>query len=338
MGHFMAVILAAGEGKRMKSKKAKVLHEICGVPLVDWVYRCVKSSGVADTVLVVGHKADDVKEYMKDKVFYALQKEQLGTGHAVMQAEEFLKNKDGNVLVLCGDTPLITSETIQNTIKHHNENGNSATVITADLDNPSGYGRIVRDGSGNVQKIVEHKDASLEERNIREINSGMYCFNIPSLVEALKELDNNNSQGEYYLTDTLEILIKKGMRVGAVKVGDENEILGINDRVQLSQATRIIRERILDRLMRSGVTLIDPATTYIDQDVQIGMDTIIYPSTIIEGITTIGEDCVIGPGSRITDSRLADMVEVENSVVTGSSISKGSKVGPFACLGPGSNV
>lgn len=338
MEHLMAIILAAGEGKRMKSKKAKVLHEICGLPLVDWVYRSVKDSGVLETVLVVGHKAEDVKEYMKDKAFYAFQKEQLGTGHAVMQAEEFLKNKEGNVLILCGDTPLITSETIQNTIRYHKENGNSATVITADLDNPSGYGRIIRDKSGNVQKIVEHKDASLDERNIKEVNSGMYCFNISSLVGALKELDNNNSQGEYYLTDTLEILIKKGMKVGAVKVGDENEILGINDRVQLSQAAGIIRGRIIKRLMSEGVTIIDPAATYIDQDVQIGKDTVIYPSTVIEGATVIGDDCVIGPGCRIKDSKLADRVEVENSIVVDASIAEGTMVGPFTFLSPGSGT
>jgi bifunctional UDP-N-acetylglucosamine pyrophosphorylase/glucosamine-1-phosphate N-acetyltransferase len=338
MEHLMAVVLAAGEGKRMKSRKAKVLHKVCGTPLVEWVYQSVISAGVDEVVLVVGHKADEVKGYMKDKVSYAFQKEQLGTGHAVMQAEDFLNGKSGNVLILCADTPLISSETIRKTIEFHKESGNSATIITADLDNPAGYGRIARNEDGRVLKIVEDRDADEKEKNIKEINSGMYCFEMVALGDALKELDNSNSQAEYYLTDTIEIMIDKGLRVGAVKVEEQSDILGINDRIQLSKAESIMRGRILDRLMSEGVTIIDPLSTYIDHDVQIGTDTVIYPSTIIEGKSVIGEDCVIGPGTRISDSRIADRVEVENSIIVESSVDNYTKIGPFAYLRHGSNA
>jgi len=334
----MAVILAAGEGKRMKSKKSKVLHKVCGMTLIDWVYNSVKNAGVNETVVVVGHKAEDVKESMGDKVLYAHQDKQLGTGHAVMQAKEYFSGKEGQVLVLCGDTPLITSETVSKTFEIHSRNNNSATIITAELENPSGYGRIVRDENNNVMKIVEDRDATEVEKEIREINSGMYCFNIKDLESALGELDNNNSQGEYYLTDTIEILIKKGLKVGAVKVDDSSEILGINDRIQLSKANEIMRKRILSNHMKNGVTIIDPSNTYIDADVSIGMDTVIYPGSMIEGRTEIGEDCIIGPSSRIVGSKISKGVEVKNSVVMESSVDEGTCIGPFAYLRPGSVI
>jgi len=334
----MAVILAAGEGKRMKSKKSKVLHKVCGMTLIDWVYNSVKNAGVNETVVVVGHKAEDVKESMGDKVLYAHQDKQLGTGHAVMQAKEYFSGKEGQVLVLCGDTPLITSETVSKTFEIHSRNNNSATIITAELENPLGYGRIVRDENNNVMKIVEDRDATEVEKEIREINSGMYCFNIKDLESALGELDNNNSQGEYYLTDTIEILIKKGLKVGAVKVDDSSEILGINDRIQLSKANEIMRKRILSNHMKNGVTIIDPSNTYIDADVSIGMDTVIYPGSMIEGRTEIGEDCIIGPSSRIVGSKISKGVEVKNSVVMESSVDEGTCIGPFAYLRPGSVI
>jgi len=338
MGHLMAVILAAGEGKRMKSKKSKVLHKVCGMTLIDWVYRSVKGAGVDETVVVVGHKAEDVKESMGEKALYAYQDKQLGTGHAVMQAKEYFEGKEGQVLILCGDTPLITSETISKTFEIHSKSNNSATIITAELQNPAGYGRIVRDANNNVLKIVEDRDATEEEKNIKEINSGMYCFNIKDLESALGQLDNNNSQGEYYLTDTIEILIKRGLKVGAVKVDDSNEILGINDRVQLSIANEILRKRILTDHMKNGVTIIDPNNTYIDADVSIGMDTVIYPGSIIEGRTEIGEDCIIGPSSRIVGSKISKGVEIKNSVVLDSSIEEETCVGPFAYIRPGSVI
>lgn len=338
MEHLFAVILAAGEGKRMKSKSSKVVHKICGKTLVQWVHQAVENAGVRESILVVGHRSDQVKECLGDKVEYVMQEKQLGTGHAVMQAEGFLKGKDGYVLVLCGDTPLVTTETIARTIEYHKSGNNSATVITAELVDPAGYGRIIRDNNGGVLKIVEHKDASEIEKDIREINSGMYCFTIKDLLNALKELDNKNSQGEYYLTDTLEILINKGLKVGAVKVGNPDEILGINDRIQLAQADEIMRKKILVNHMKSGVTIIDQNSTYIDEEVIIGIDTIIYPGTILEGKTVIGEECVIGPNSRLVGSQTGNKVEVNNSVVLESSVGDNTHVGPFAFIRPGSTI
>ncbi|MCX7842314.1 MAG: bifunctional UDP-N-acetylglucosamine diphosphorylase/glucosamine-1-phosphate N-acetyltransferase GlmU [Clostridia bacterium] len=338
MKHLMAVILAAGEGKRMKSKTSKVVHKACGKPLIQWVYNAVEEAGIKQAVLVVGHKAEQVIECMGDKVRYVTQEKQLGTGHAVMQAEEYLKDMEGIVVVLCGDTPLITGETLSRTIKLHKESNNSATVITAILKDPSGYGRIIRDEEGNVEKIVEQRDASDEEKAICEINSGIYCFNVKELLDSLKELKNDNDQGEYYLTDTLEILIKKGLKVGAVIADNESEIMGINDRVQLSLASELLRMRVLNRCMQEGVTIIDPKATYIDAGVRIGTDTIIYPGAIIEGDTEIGEECIIGPNTRITDSKIGNCVEIQNSVIVESTVGDDSKIGPFAYLRPGSSL
>jgi len=338
MEHLMAVILAAGEGKRMKSKNSKVVHKICGIPVIEWVYNAVTGAGVGDCVLVVGHRADQVKECMGDRVEYAFQQEQLGTGHAVMQAEKYLKDKQGYVLVLYGDTPLITSKTIQTAIEYHKKNNYSATVISAEFDNPYGYGRIIRDTGGNVVKIVEQKDALPEELNVREINSGMYCFTIDALLKALAKITNHNRQGEYYLTDVLGILAGAGLKVGALKADDPSEILGINDRVQLYQASEILRKGILEGLMRSGVTIVNPESTHIDARVEIGMDTVIYPGTIIEGVTQVGEDCVIGPNSRIVSSDIGSGVEISNSVVLESTIGDGAKIGPYAYIRPESRI
>ncbi|RCX18422.1 UDP-N-acetylglucosamine pyrophosphorylase /glucosamine-1-phosphate N-acetyltransferase [Anaerobacterium chartisolvens] len=338
MKHLIAVILAAGEGKRMKSKNSKVSHRILNKPIIEWVSQAAAKAGVDKQVVVVGHRADQVMECLGDRVEYVTQAERLGTGHAVMQAEEQLKGKEGCVIILNGDTPLITSETILRTVRYHEENSNSATVITALLDCPDGYGRVVRDGQGNVQKIVEHKDASEEEKNIREINSGIYCFTISCLMEALKKINNANSQGEYYLTDTLEILIKNNLKVGALRAEDSDEILGINDRLQLSRASEICRRKILERHMLEGVTIIDPASTFIGDDAEIGMDTVIYPGSIIEGKTVIGEDCIIGPDSRLVSAQVADGAEINKSVVIESFVGEKAHVGPFAYVRPGSHV
>jgi len=338
MEHLMAIILAAGEGKRMKSKNSKVVHNICGKSLIEWVYDAVSGAGIDETIVVVGHRADQVKECMGDRVKYAFQSQQLGTGHAVMQAEEYLRGKEGYVFVLYGDTPLITAKTISECISLHKKNGNAVTVVTAEFDDPTGYGRIVRDEHGNVIKIVEQRDASDEEKKIKEINSGLYCFTISSLLESLKKLTNDNDQGEFYITDTIGILIKEGFKAGAMKLENPAEILGINDRVQLYQASEHIRRRILEEHMKSGVTIIDPATTYIDEGVKIGIDTVVYPGTIIEGNTVIGEDCIIGPNSRLVDAKVGNGTEVNSSVILNSTIGNDVRIGPFAYIRPESVI
>ena len=256
MNNLIALVLAAGEGKRMKSKYSKMVHKACGKQVINWVCDTAEKVGFSETIVIVGHGADQVKECLGDKYKYVLQKEQLGTGHAVMQAESLLRDREGLVFILYGDTPLISPETVNGAIENHRNSGCQATIVTAILDNPSGYGRIVRDLDGNVVKIVEHRDASPEELNINEINSGMYCFWIKDLLIALKDLNNDNDQGEYYITDTIEILLKKGLKIGTYEVKNPVEILGINDRVQLYQASEVIRKRILEYHMKDGVTLL----------------------------------------------------------------------------------
>ncbi len=338
MEYIIAVILAAGEGKRMKSKNSKVVHKVCGKPLIKWVYEAVKKSGIDDCVFVVGHRADQVRECLGNGVSYVVQEKQLGTGHAVMQAGEYLKGKDGTAVVLYGDTPLISEETIKYAVRYHKGNENAVTVISAELEDPTGYGRIIRNKQGDFLGIVEDRDTDDLGKSIKEINSGVYCFNIRDLNEALKELSNDNIQAEYYLTDTVGILMNKGLKVGAVKIGDPNEILGINDRLQMAAASGIIRKRILESHMASGVTIIDPASVYIDEGVKIGIDTIVYPGAYIEGNTVIGEDCIIGPNSRLVNSRVGNGTEINNSVVLDSSIGEDTHVGPFAYVRPSSVI
>lgn len=338
MENIMALVLAAGEGKRMKSKYSKVIHEACGTPIIKWVVEAAKKAGIEETTIIIGHQADQVKTCLGEEYTFVYQNQQLGTGHAVMQAEDILMQKEGIVFILYGDTPLITSETITNAINYHNLEGNIATVVTAKVDNPKGYGRIIRNENGNVQKIVEQRDASLEEAKINEINSGMYCFSIEHLIIALKELKNNNDQGEYYLTDTLEILINKKFKVGAYIVEDSDEILGINDKVQLYEVSKILTNRINTRHMKEGVTIIDSSNTYIGAHVKIDFDTIIYPGTILEGETTIGEDCIIGPNSRIVNSKLGNNVKIQSSIIMESTIGDWANIGPYAYIRPESLI
>lgn len=338
MNNLSAIILAAGEGKRMKSKNSKVLHKISDKPMIEVIYKALISENIDDIILVVGHKKEQVQEYMGSRVSYAIQEEQLGTGHAVMQAEKHFKDRDGQVFVLCGDTPLITQETLKKCYEYHLKNGYSATVITADIHNPTGYGRVIRDGNGNFLKIVEQKDATEQEKSVKEINSGMYCFDSKKLFDALKKINNNNNQGEYYLTDTLEALLKDGFRVGALKIEDNTEIMGINSRQQLAEAQNVMNKRICNKHMANGVTIIDPNNTYISLDAIIGMDTIIYPGTIIEGNTVIGEDCVIGPDTTITDSNILNGVVIKNSIVVESQVGNDTKIGPFAHVRPGNTI
>ena len=294
---------------------------------------------MADKVCaVVGHKAETVKEVLGDVCEFALQAEQKGTGHAVMQAIDVIKNSKGEVVILNGDTPLITAETINKAIEYHKNNGNQATVITAILDDATGYGRIVRDNDGSVLKIVEQKDASKEEKKINEVNSGMYVFDAQSLVYALDKITPNNAQGEYYLTDTLEILLSAGKKIGGYAISDNDEIRGINDRVQLNEAEKIMQKRINEYHMRNGVTMRNPESVYIEDGVEIGNDTEICQNVTIKSGTKIGSDCVIGSGSMLDRAVIHDGVDVLSSVILESEVDEGTHVGPFAYIRPNCHV
>lgn len=335
---FTSVILAAGMGTRMKSKMPKVLHKVCGKPLSKWVIDASKAAGADKVCAVVGHKAETVKEVLGDVCEFALQAEQKGTGHAVMQAIDVIKNSKGEVVILNGDTPLITAETINKAIEYHKNNGNQATVITAILDDATGYGRIVRDNDGSVLKIVEQKDASEEEKKINEVNSGMYVFDAQSLVYALDKITPNNAQGEYYLTDTLEILLSAGKKIGGYAISDNDEIRGINDRVQLNEAEKIMQKRINEYHMRNGVTMRNPESIYIEDGVEIGNDTEICQNVTIKSGTKIGSDCVIGSGSMLDRAVIHDGVDVLSSVILESEVDEGTHVGPFAYIRPNCHV
>ena len=335
---FTSVILAAGMGTRMKSKMPKVLHKVCGKPLSKWVVDASEAAGADKVCAVVGHKAETVKEVLGDVCEFALQAEQKGTGHAVMQAIDVIKNSKGEVVILNGDTPLITAETINKAIEYHKNNGNQATVITAILDDATGYGRIVRDNDGSVLKIVEQKDASKEEKKINEVNSGMYVFDAQSLVYALDKITPNNAQGEYYLTDTLEILLSAGKKIGGYAISDNDEIRGINDRVQLNEAEKIMQKRINEYHMRNGVTMRNPESVYIEDGVEIGNDTEICQNVTIKSGTKIGSDCVIGSGSMLDRAVIHDGVDVLSSVILESEVDEGTHVGPFAYIRPNCHV
>ncbi|MHC9161963.1 bifunctional UDP-N-acetylglucosamine diphosphorylase/glucosamine-1-phosphate N-acetyltransferase GlmU [Exiguobacterium sp. s123] len=327
-----AVILAAGKGTRMKSKLYKVLHPVLGKPMVEHVVDQLDQIGVSRQIVIVGHGAEAVQDTLGTRVEYAVQEEQLGTGHAVQMAEAELAGKSGATLVVCGDTPLLTAETLEALLAHHEAQQAKVTVLTAIADDATGYGRVVRGEDGNVTKVVEHKDASEAELAINEINTGTYVFDNELLFDALKQVGNNNAQGEYYLPDVISIAKEAGEVVAAHTAPTFDETIGVNDRVALSQAEAIMRKRTNERLMREGVTFMDPTSTYISPDVVIGSDTVIYPGTVILGKTTIGSECVIGPNSDIRNSVIEDHAVVRQSVVTDSRIGEASQVGPFAHL------
>lgn len=334
----MAVILAAGKGTRMKSKVYKVMHLINGLPMIEHVFRSVKTSGVDEIVTIVGHGAETVQNALGSASHYALQEKQLGTGHAVLQAESQLEDKEGATLVICGDTPLISAETIQELFDYHEQNGYKGTVLTTHVDNPYGYGRIIRQSDGNVTRIVEEKDATDEERSINEINTGTYVFDNQLLFKALHTVGNQNASGEYYLPDVVEILRQQGHLVGAYMMPNREEATGVNDRIALSKASKLMQKRINHFHMQQGVTIINPETTYIEADVIIGSDTVIEPGVQLRGNTIIGNDCIIGAYSDIRDSKVADRVMITQSVIEESSIETGSTIGPFAHLRPNSKL
>ncbi len=327
-----SLILAAGDGKRMKSDLPKVMHKVCGYPLVKHVFNAAKEVSDDAPIVITGRRGELMHEIFGDTARYAEQTERKGTAHAVMCGQHFLENKEGYVTITAGDMPLITGETFKKLLDAATSADMSACVLTAIVDNADGYGRIIRDSDGCVAGIVEHRDATDEQKKIREINTSIYCFKISDLLESLKLVDSNNAQGELYLTDTLAILRSQGKKVGACVVNDVTEAMGINDRVQLSEAEKQMRKRINERIMREGITLIDPENTYIEAGVEIENETVIYPNNLITGTTKIGKGCVLYSGNRIDSSVIGDNCVVENSRIINTFVKEGSKIGPFASV------
>ena len=333
--YVITIIMAAGKGTRMNSAKSKLVHKIYGKELVKRVVELAQKIGSDEIVAVVGHLREQVQEVLGDSVKYAYQDELLGTGHAVMQAKKYLKGKKGKVVILYGDVPIIRPETLKNLINKSIKNKEYATLLTAKYENPTGYGRIIRDEGGNIKAIVEEKDADPLQKKIKEINSGIYCFDIEELLNALEKVNNNNSQGEYYLTDVIKIMNDEGLKTGAVIVEDNTEILGVNDRSQLELLTRVLRMRINSEHMRNGVTIEDSNSTYIYDDVEIGMDTVIHPNTIIKNNVIIGENCEIGPNSYIRENcNIANKVKVGSFVeLKKVTVGDGTKIPHLSYLG-----
>jgi bifunctional UDP-N-acetylglucosamine pyrophosphorylase/glucosamine-1-phosphate N-acetyltransferase len=331
-----AVILAAGQGTRMKSALPKVLHAVWGKPMLRQVVQTARALGAELIIPVIGHGAELVREALNDeRLEFVLQEQQLGTGHALLCAEDALQGFAGELLLLCGDVPLLREATLKALLEHHLSTGAGVTILTAEMANPTGYGRIIR-GPNGVERIVEEKDASIEERQVREINTGIYLFRAPQVFRLLHQLDNRNAQGEYYLTDVVAAARKAGERVEAMLVAEAEETMGINDRVQLAQAGAILRQRINTAHQRAGVTLVDPATTYIGEDVLIGVDTLIHPGVHLRGKTTIGSGCEIEPGVVVTDCIIGNQVHLKaGSVLSESSLGDACTIGPMAHLRPG---
>ena len=338
MSNFVTVILAAGKGTRMKSKLPKVLHKAAGKPMLQHVLDAANKGGAERNIVVVGFGGDVVREAMGDQAEFVVQTEQLGTGHAVKQAAPLLEGFDGTVMVLCGDTPLLTGDLLNKLYTEHKEAKAKATVLTAIMPDATGYGRIIRTEDGSVARIVEHKDATEEERKVNEVNSGIYCFEAKDMFEALEQVGCDNAQGEYYLPDVLEILRDKGEKIWAVAADDYESTLGINSRVQLSGAEAILRRRKNIELMDNGVTIMDPSTTYVDCDVEVGSDTVIYPMTWLEGKTVIGENCKIGPSCRFSDTVIGNNVTAHFAYGHECVVDDGVDFGPYVHLRPKTHI
>ncbi len=336
MAEFVAVILAAGKGTRMKSALPKVLHRVGGKPMLAHVLAAAKQAGAARCVTVIGFGAAAVEEQIGPASEFVIQAEQLGTGHAVMQAKAALGDYAGTVMVLCGDTPLLTADLLGRLHAAHREAGAAATVLTAKMADPGAYGRVIRDGAGRVAKIVEQKDASPAELAVNEINTGIYCFECQPLLAALDGLTCDNKQGEYYLTDVIGMFVAQGAKVWALTAEDDRDTLGINSRLQLAEAEKILRRRKLKELMDSGVTIMDPDSTFIDAGVSIAADTVIYPFTWLEGATTIGSGCAVGPNTRLTDTTVGDNTTIHFSYAHECMVGNGVTVGPYVHLRPAS--
>jgi len=340
MRELATIILAAGQGKRMKSAKAKVLHSLAGKPMLFYPVNAAREIGSHKIIVVVGYQREEVKKTFGDPdIMYAIQNRQLGTGHAVMSARENLVRFNGDILLLSADIPLIKKNTLKKLIDLHRKGKNVVTVLTTRKKNPTGYGRIVRNGDGKILKIIEEKDASSTEKEILEVNSGIYCFNSTFLFKALDSISHHNAQNEYYLTDTIAVARNWGEGVAGLSISDEIELMGVNNRIELALASDQKRKEILERLMLDGVTIINPRETYIDLDVRVGKDTVIYPNTFLMGNTEIGEQCLIESGCQIVESKIGSQVTIKwASVIQGSVIRDRAMIGPFAHIRPNSEI
>jgi len=327
-----AIVLAAGRGTRMKSNIPKVIHKILEKPMIMHVIDNLKEAQVGEIISIIGYKAEMVKEIIDGNSKYAYQIDQLGTGHAIMMAEEHLSGQEGVTIVICGDTPLISSETISELIDHHIKSENTATILTGVLDDALAYGRIIRDEENKVTSIVEYKDATDKERQIKEFNTGTYIFDNEKLFELINLVGNDNAQREYYLTDIISIMYKQGYKVDGCILNELEETIGINDRKTLAYAQSILQEKINNELMDAGVTITDPKTTYIGPDVKVGVDTIIHPNTYLYGETNIGENCIVGPDTEIVDSTILDNSSIIYAHIHDCTIKSNVKVGPYARL------
>lgn len=334
MTELRAVILAAGKGTRMRSKLPKVLHKVGGKAMLQHVLDAADAAGAAEKIVIVGHGAELVESMVGEQGKIVLQAEQLGTGHAVMQTKEALAGFTGTAMILCGDTPLLDGEELKKFYEAHVQSGAAATVLTAFMDNPFGYGRIVRDADGNVQGIVEEKDADAQQKLIKEINTGIYCIECPLMFDVLATLTCDNAQGEYYLTDVLTKLNEAGKKVGGVVTEDSDMVMGINSRRQLAEAESVMRVRILNKLMDEGVTIMDPASTFIEGSVKIGRDTVIYPFTWLEGSTEIGEECEIGPNVRLTNVEVGNGTHLQFVYGHDCKVCDEVTAGPYVHLRP----
>lgn len=331
------LILAAGKGTRMKSELPKVIHEVNGIPMISKIIKVLEVLKPEENILILGHKKEEVLKVVGEDADYVVQTEQLGTGHAVLQAKDKLKDYDGDVMVLCGDTPLLREETLEELYKFHRDTDSVTTILTSIYDNPFGYGRIVKE-NGIVKAIVEEKEADAEIKKIKEVNAGVYCFKGRELFDALSKITNNNEKGEYYLTDVIGIQVGEGKKVQSFVLNDNIEILGVNSKVELAQASKVLRDRKNIDLMEKGAILIDPSAVYAEEDVVVGRDTVIYPGAILQGKTVIGENCQILGTTRIIDSTLGNDIKVESSVIEESILEDGVTMGPFAHLRPKSHL